>query len=63
MFEEVLKFKKVILLCYGQQKTTILHQKVPKVEVWVIAKNIHMCFKPCCHYLCDEPITRALAII
>jgi hypothetical protein len=39
IFEKVLEFKKVILLCYGQQKTTILHQKVPKVEVWVIAKT------------------------
>jgi hypothetical protein len=39
MFKKVLEFKKVILLCYWQQKTTVLHQKVPKVEVWVIAKT------------------------
>jgi hypothetical protein len=39
MFEEVLEFKQAILLCYGQQKTIVLQQKVPKVEVWAIAKT------------------------
>jgi hypothetical protein len=38
MFEEVLEFKEAILLCYGLQKTIVLQPKVPKVEVWAIAK-------------------------
>jgi hypothetical protein len=38
MFEKVLAFKEAILLCYGQQKTIVLQQKVPKVEVWAIVK-------------------------
>ncbi len=39
MFEEVLEFKQDIFLCYGRQKTIVLQQKVPKVEVWAIAKT------------------------
>ncbi len=57
MFEEVLEFKQAILLCYGWQKTIVLQQKVPKVEVWAIAKNIHIYFEQNC--LCNEPIIRA----
>jgi hypothetical protein len=34
MFEEVLEFKEAILLCYGQQKTITLQQRVPKAKVW-----------------------------
>jgi hypothetical protein len=39
MFEEVLNFKKTILLCYGQQKTIVLQQMVPKVEVWALIET------------------------
>jgi len=38
MFDKLLKFKEAIFLCYGQQRTLTLQQKVPKVEVWGIAK-------------------------
>jgi hypothetical protein len=38
MFEEVLKFKEAINLCYGWHKIIVLQQKVPKVEVWAIAE-------------------------
>ncbi len=40
MFEKILEFKKAIILCYGQQKTIVLQQKVPKVETWAIAKTL-----------------------
>ncbi len=33
MFKEVLEFKGAILLCYGQQKTIALQQRVPKAKV------------------------------
>jgi len=33
LFEETLKFKQAILLCYGKQKTLKLWQKVPKAHV------------------------------
>jgi len=39
MFEEVLEFKQDIFLCYEQQKTIVLQQKVPKVKVWASAKT------------------------
>jgi hypothetical protein len=26
-------------------------------------RNTHKVFEPCCHYLCEELVTRALAII
>jgi len=38
MFDKLLKFKKAIFLCYGQQRTLTLQQKVLIVEVWGIAK-------------------------
>jgi hypothetical protein len=37
MFEEVLKFKEAILLCYGQHKIIDLQQRVFKAEVWAVA--------------------------
>jgi len=40
MFEKILEFKKAIILCYGQQKTIVLQQRVPKVETWAIAKTL-----------------------
>jgi hypothetical protein len=39
MFDKLLKFKEAIFLCYGQQRTLTLQQKVSKVEVWRIAKT------------------------
>ncbi len=38
MFEETLEFKEAIFLCYGQQKTIVLQQRVPKAKVWAITK-------------------------
>ncbi len=40
MFGKILEFKKAIILCYGQQKTIVLQQMVPKVETWAIAKTL-----------------------
>ncbi len=42
MFEEVLEFKEAILLCYGQQKTITLQQRVPKAKVWQLQKHSHL---------------------
>ncbi len=38
MFDQLLKFKEGILLCYGRKGTITLQQKVLNVEVWGIAK-------------------------
>jgi len=43
MFEETLKFKQAHRLCYGRQKTLTLQQKVPKAQMWTIAKTITHC--------------------
>jgi hypothetical protein len=40
MFEETLKFKEAILLCYGQQKTIVLQQRVLKAKVRAIAERL-----------------------
>jgi hypothetical protein len=40
MFEETLEFKNAIILCYGKQKFVALQQKIPKAQMWVIAKAI-----------------------
>jgi hypothetical protein len=40
MFEETLKFKQVILLCYGRQKTLTLQLRVLKPQVWAIVEAI-----------------------
>jgi len=39
-FKDVLEFKEAIFLCYGQQKTITLQQKVFKLEVWAIPKAL-----------------------
>ncbi len=55
MFKEVLEFKEAILLCYGRQKSIILHQRVLKVEVWAIAKALT--------FVLNDVVTKALATI
>ncbi len=39
MFDKLLKFKEAIFLCYGQQRTLNLQQKVLEVEVWELQKH------------------------
>ncbi len=40
MFQETLKFKNAIILCYNKQKSIVLQQKVLKAQVWTIAEVI-----------------------
>jgi hypothetical protein len=40
MFEEILKFKNVFILCYNRQKFVALQQKVPKAQMWAIVEII-----------------------
>jgi hypothetical protein len=42
MFEETLKFKATILLCYGKQKT-LVYSNVPKDQVWTIVEVVTTC--------------------
>jgi len=55
MFKEVLEFKEAILLCYGWQKSIVLHQRVLKVEVWAIAEALT--------FVLNDVVTKALATI
>ncbi len=43
MFEEILEFKVITLLCYGKQKTLSLQQQVPKAQVWTIVEVVTIC--------------------
>jgi hypothetical protein len=38
MFEETLEFKQIIITYYERQKTIALQQRVPKAQMWAIAK-------------------------
>ncbi len=40
MFEKTLEFMNAIFLCYGMQKFVVLHQIIPKAQVWAIAEAI-----------------------
>jgi hypothetical protein len=40
MFEETLEFMNAIILCYGMQKSIVLHQIIPKAQVWAIIEVI-----------------------
>lgn len=46
MFKKTLKFKQIILLCYGRQNTPILKQRIMKAQMWVITKIIIQCLNP-----------------
>jgi hypothetical protein len=39
MFEKVLEFIELILLCYKWQKIIILQQTAPKAKVWAIVET------------------------
>ncbi len=62
-FKKTLKFKNVIILCYGQQQAMALQQRVLKIEVWAIAKALAPRIFNNVHYMCDEPISRSLVLV
>jgi len=40
MFEETLEFMNAIILCYGMQKSVVLHEIILKAQVWAIVEVI-----------------------
>jgi len=58
-----LEYKNLITTWYGRQKIITLQEKVPKAQVWAIAKNSLTMFEPYGHNLSYEPIPWSLGLV